>query len=101
MKKPKQYSELTLEQWLLAMPPDERKAVIVANTGTSLNYIQKRIWTRDYDVSPKFKLKIAVGLVKAAKGQLDLRDLTDEAEDVDWDFLRRTLTRTIKPVARV
>ena len=93
------FSKAPLKDWLLSLSPSLRAALVPKFTGSSLNYVQKRIWTPDYEVSPVFKLKIAVGLDKASQGQCDFRDMVDEGDEIDWEYVRHELNKRLKTEA--
>lgn len=92
----KKFSSASLKDWVLALVPSVRSELVGRFTGTSLNYILKRVWTPDHDLSPTFKLRIAVGLDKASQGQCDFRDMIDDSGEIDWDYVRRSLNKRMK-----
>lgn len=94
----KTYSQLKLKDWMLGVAPQLRSELIERYTGSSLNYVMKRVWTPDHTFSPAFKLKIAVGIDQASQGACDFRDLIDGSEEIDWEYVRHALNRRQRAV---
>lgn len=81
-----------LKDWLLSYPPEVREALITKNTGTSLAYVLKRVYLHPDDGTlPTFKAKIAIGLDKASRGQLDFKDMIEDADQIDWNWVAKRL----------
>jgi len=85
------YMSQKLRDWVLSMPLEARDHIIRVNTGSSLNYINKRMYTTPPGDNCSFKLRVAVGLDKASRGLLDFRDLIAEGADIDWNYVRQML----------
>jgi hypothetical protein len=82
-----------LKQWLAGVPIGVREQTIQQYTGSTLPYILKRLYICPPDQLPTFKLRIALGLDKASNGQLDFRTMIDGTDEIDWDYLKRRLSR--------
>jgi hypothetical protein len=82
-----------MRDWLATIPPEVRDPLIRMHTGTNLAYVLKRVYTAPPDQLPTFKIRIAVGLDKASRGQLDFREMVAGGKDIDWDFVRKELDR--------
>lgn len=83
-----------LKSWLQSMPVEVRDHLVQHHTGSGIQYINKRIYTAEPGEMPKFKMKIAVGLDKASRGQVDFRTMIDGGEEIDWAYVKRRLART-------
>lgn len=99
VKKPSLYSKETLERWILSIQTVVRNELVEAHCGTSAGYILKRLYTRDYDLAPTFKLRIALGLDKASQGQVDFRDFVEGRDDIDWRYLHKVLGQRLRAEA--
>lgn len=93
------YSRSTLEAWILGIPTVARDALIKSHCDTTAGYVLKRMYTRDYELAPTFKLKIAVGLDKASQGQVDFRDFVEHRDDIDWQYVHKVLGRRLRAEA--
>lgn len=93
------YSQETLERWILSLPTVVRNELVQANCDTSAGYVLKRLYTRDYDLAPTFKLKIALGLDKASQGKVDFRDFVEGRDDIDWAYLHKVLGKRLRAEA--
>jgi hypothetical protein len=80
-----------LKAFILSVPHEVRDAFIRQHTGSPLAYIAKRVYLTPPDELPTFKMKIAVGLDKASRGQLDFRQLIEGGNEIDWEFVKRRL----------
>lgn len=80
-----------LKNFILSVPHEVREAFVRQHTGSPLAYIMKRVYLTPPDELPTFKMKIAVGLDKASRGQIDFRDLIDEGRTIDWEIVKRRL----------
>lgn len=81
-----------LKNWIMSYPPEVREVLITKNTGTSLAYVLKRLYLHpDPETLPTFKAKIAVGLDKASRGQLDFRDMLEDSNEIDWNYVAKRL----------
>lgn len=96
---PALYSKETLESWILSIPTTTREKLIESNCGTSSGYVLKRVYTRNYDLAPTFKLRIALGLDKASQGRIDFRDLIEGSEEIDWSYIHKMLGRRLREEA--
>jgi hypothetical protein len=72
---------------------EARDHLIRVNTGSSLNYISKRMYTTPPNDNCSFKLRVAVGLDKASRGVLDFRDLIAEGAEIDWAYVKLVLAK--------
>lgn len=93
------YSKKPLGSWMLSVPPDFRDQLIRTHCGTSSGYILKRNYTYDYELAPRFKLKIAVGLDKASQGQVDFRDHIEDRDAIDWRYVHKVLGQRLRAEA--
>ena len=82
-----------LRDWVLSTPLEARDHIIRVNTGSSLNYVCKRMYTTPPGDNCSFKLRVAVGLDKASRGVLDFRDLIAEGADIDWNYVRTAIVK--------
>ena len=99
-KKVQLYSRVRLEDWMLKLPTSQRGDLIAANCDTSAGYVLKCCYTRNYEVAPTFKLKIAVGLDKASQGQVDFRDHVADRDDIDWHYVHKVLGQRLRAEAQ-
>jgi hypothetical protein len=84
------YGPLPLIDWMRSMPRHQIDALL-DEAGTSHNYVAKRMYTYDYAYSPTFKFRIAVGIDKASRGQCDFRDMLEDTDHIDWEYVREAL----------
>ena len=82
-----------MKEWLATIPVELRAKMIEMHTGSNLPYILKKTYTTPADQLPKFKARIAIGLDKASRGQLDFRDMIVGGRSIDWDYVRKEVSR--------
>lgn len=83
-----------LRDFILSIPHEVRDVLLRQHTHTTLGYLYKRLYEHPDDATlPTFKLKIALGLDKASRGKLDFRDMIEDADQIDWSYLRAALNR--------
>lgn len=80
-----------------AMPVPERQR-IADDCGLSLPYILKQTYTKNR--SPVFRFANAVALDKASGGRLQLIDICENSERIDWDYVERRL-RSARRAGRI
>ena len=85
-----------MREWIGSIPTEVREQLVKLHTGSSRNYVLKRVYTAPLNKLPTFKMKIAVGLDKASRGKFDFRDLIAESDGIDWDYVRRALNSRMK-----
>lgn len=99
-KKVSLYSRVRLEDWMLSLPTTQRADLIQRYCGTTPGYALKCVYTRNYEIAPTFKLKIAVGLDKASQGQVDFRDHVADRDEIDWAYVHKVLGQRLRAEAQ-
>lgn len=91
----KYFSKMTCLEWMKTIPRD-RRAATIKDSGLSARYFEKRCFDHDFEFSPAFKFRAAVGIDKASAGQCDFRDMVDESDLIDWDYVRQMLNHRMR-----
>ena len=79
-----------MKNWFMSLPTRER-ARVAETVGTNVAYLNQMMYTTPADLMPHFQAKIAIGLDKASGGELDVRDMMQDGNEIDWEYVRKKL----------
>jgi hypothetical protein len=91
----KPFGKMLLIDWFRNLPRDLRDEIL-APAGTDSNFVNKKLFTYNYEQNPAFRFHTAVGIDKASHGVIDFRDLTMNCHEIDWEYVRKALNHRTK-----